>query len=190
MNQSYFIKGFPDYRLVRLNEKDFCVLSKKKDYWEEIGIKDETGHTRMCLCNKGVKRHVCVHKLVAEMFVPNPEAKTVVHHIDGDATNNEPTNLMWVTASEHRAIHNEGESNPMYGRIGEKNHFFGKHHAEETIKKLSKSVIQYSFKGDFVAAFPSAHEAERQTRIKACHISQCCNNIRKSAGGFIWSFSC
>lgn len=42
-----------------------------------------------------------VHRLVAQAFIPNPEGKEMVDHIDGNRTNNHVCNLRWVTAEEN-----------------------------------------------------------------------------------------
>lgn len=53
------------------------------------------------LCNDETQLKQLVHRVVAETFLPNPDNKPEVNHIDGDRENNKLYNLEWVTGCEN-----------------------------------------------------------------------------------------
>jgi hypothetical protein len=57
-------------------------------------------HIRVKLCNGNEKRFF-LHRLVAQAFIPNPENKPFINHIDSNPLNNHISNLEWVTGSEN-----------------------------------------------------------------------------------------
>lgn len=68
----------------------------------------EKGYLRVNLFDDSGKRvHRKVHRLVANAFIPNPQNKPQVNHIDGNKKNNSVTNLEWVTNDENVAHEKE-----------------------------------------------------------------------------------
>ena len=90
--------------LGRLRSLDKVDRGKKK--WAGKILKQRInarGYMRTCLCKNGEHINVRIHRLVAEAFIPNPDGKEQVNHIDGDKTNNAIGNLEWATCSENHA---------------------------------------------------------------------------------------
>lgn len=69
----------------------------------------------------------------------------------------------------------------------------GRKFSEEHRRKIgignSKPVNMFSPEGTLLRRFASAHEAEVSIGVGHSHISQCCHNQRRTAGGFMWQFA-
>lgn len=68
---------------------------------KEIKTRLIKGYPAFHPCVGGKKRTVYIHRLLAMLFVPNPDNKPYVNHIDGRKDNNEISNLEWCTHKEN-----------------------------------------------------------------------------------------
>jgi hypothetical protein len=118
-----------------------------------------------------------IHSLVAIAFILNPENKKYINHKDGNKQNNYYSNLEWSTFSENMIhAYEYGLIKPVWKDK------FGYDH------NRSKAVKQYSTNNEYINEFGSIREASRKLNINAANIMSVCQNVRKSAGGFIWKY--
>jgi hypothetical protein len=61
----------------------------------------KNGYERIVLRSNNTKKDLLVHRVVAITFIPNPNNKPAVNHIDGNKLNNNIYNLEWVTYKEN-----------------------------------------------------------------------------------------
>lgn len=151
-----------------------------KTYPEKIMTPKTAGHRgyhKITLSKDGKAKKHSISRLVAEAFIPNPENKRIVNHIDGNKSNNHIENLEWATDSEN--IKHAYDNGLAIAKKG----------AESA---CSKRVFQFSLTGEFIASYPSTPDAAKATGVERSHIAMCAapsNKRVRTAGGFIWSYS-
>lgn len=59
------------------------------------------GYLTVVICVDGSRKTEYVHRIVAKVFIENPEKKETVNHKDGNVLNNAATNLEWNTSAEN-----------------------------------------------------------------------------------------
>jgi hypothetical protein len=62
----------------------------------------EHGYSYVTISKNNVSKSHLLHRMVAETFIPNPNNKPFVNHIDGNKQNNSVENLEWVTKKENQ----------------------------------------------------------------------------------------
>jgi HNH endonuclease len=117
-----------------------------------------------------------IHRLVAKYFIPNPDNKPQVNHIDGNKQNNKVNNLQWVTNQENM-IHAVKNGLTNYKRSKE----IGKRFSSIPMRP----VKQINSRGIVIMRYPSVWDAKRKTGIQ---ISGCLAGRYKTAGGYKWEY--
>ena len=90
-----------EYKGYKISE-DGRVFNKKGDKELYYNV-NHKGYKRVALFYEGKSKKYFVHRLVAMLYVENPNNKNQVNHIDGDKLNNHYTNLEWVTNKENNS---------------------------------------------------------------------------------------
>ncbi len=135
------IEDYPDYQISNFGR--IRSLKFEKERILKFG-NNNRGYLHVLLYNNGESKRFRIHRLVLKIFKPITNSEDFqCNHIDGNKKNNNINNLEWCTCSEN---------NQHAFKIGLKNHkgenhpIYGKHHTEETKKKMSKSHV--NFKGE------------------------------------------
>ncbi len=160
----YRVSNLGEIFSIRRNKKMSLRLNKCRGYYDINLIKNKTS------------KRIHIHRLVAETFISNPNNYPCVNHKDENKTNNYVDNLEWCTY----------KYNNNYGSAQKKRF--------ETFKKRNikikafqpKIITQYDLNGSFIKNWNSIKEAQNELNIS--HISEVCNNKRKTAGKYIWRF--
>lgn len=131
------------------------------------GYQIASGYLGLRLYKNNIGSMNTIHRIVAEAFIPNPENKPQVNHIDEDKTNNRVDNLEWVTAKENI---NHGTRT---GRVA---------------KKQRIQIIATNIKTGESQEFNSGKECAVQLGVNSTGINHALKGRRKQAGGYTFKY--
>ena len=126
------IKNFEDYTISENGD----VWSKYSDRFLKSSISHK-GYINVSLYKNGKQKTFGIHRLLAMAYIPNPDNKPTVDHIDINPSNNSLSNLRWATREEQQ------ENQNAYGEIPHKHICYNYH------KKSGNKYYQIKKEGYF-----------------------------------------
>lgn len=133
------------------------------------------GYYQVVLYKNGKKYNKLVHQLVAKAFIPNPQNKPTVNHIDGIKTRNIVNNLEWATQKEQQ-----------WHSINILGH---KHIISQKCRDCRKYKTQQKrVERSDGMKFNSIKEAANGNKSLRKHILEVCKGKRIYAGGYSWKY--
>ena len=137
------------------------------------------GYLVVTLQKEKISKRFQIHRLVASVFITNPDNLPQVNHKNEDKTDNRVENLEWC--------------DPAYNcNYGERNKKISVNASGKHINRydLSRRIGQYTTDGILVKEYPSANEVHRQLNYDTSSILKCCKGVPfyKTCHNFVWKF--
>ena len=138
------------------------------------------GYLRVWLQKDGVKKRFYIHRLVAATFIPNPQNKPCVNHIDNTPSNHRVDNLEWCTHKENM------DWSFSQGRSGMTSEKISKIY--ESQRRFFKPVIGTEISTGKKLYFVNLNKVKESGFEPSC-VSNCCKGKRKDHKGFTWEYA-
>lgn len=94
------MKPIPGFEGLYSAEEDGRIYSHKRNIYLKPALNNK-GYYKVNIHKDRIQNFLYVHRLVALTFIPNPDNKKEIDHIDRDSKNNSINNLKWATRSEN-----------------------------------------------------------------------------------------
>lgn len=143
--------------------------------------KNNRGYYRVQIRNELGTNSFYVHRLVADAFIPNPEGKPHINHIDNNPANNSANNLEWVTPKENSAHSIKQNRHRRTDKWLE--------HLHKAQEPTYRPVVRIDPNTNEVVGFYKKLNAVKEDGYQPSCVSNCCKGIRRTHAGFIWKYA-
>lgn len=157
----YQVSNLGNVKRIRFINKNVNVI-RERSKAQKIR---KDGYLEVALYKNSNGKSIQVHRLVAKAFIPNPENKPQVNHIDGNKQNNNVENLEWVSISENAL------------------------HSARQLRKNVRKVEQYDLKGRYLATYSSITIAGEINGIREGSIANVLTGRRRKTYGYKWRYA-
>ena len=137
---------------------------------------NSSGYFKVELYKNGKSKIFYIHRLVAESFIKNQNNYPCINHIDCDKTNNNVSNLEWVTYEQntkHALKNGLFTPAPLKGKYGKEN-------------PNSKPLLQYDKGGNFIKLWHCRADVARFYNCHESSVNNCVSGRKKTCKGYIW----
>ena len=129
--------------------------------------KNRFGYIRVDLGGQKNKKTVQLHRIIAETLIPNPDNLECVDHIDGNKTNNHPSNLQWITRGDNvRKAQNMGR----WGTPPKKYKIYYKDGREQIIENVSKFSRENNYAATKIVAVCKGRRNSHKDIVKVIEL--------------------
>ena len=97
-----------EHKIIKIGKKYYQVyptgqIIDLKTMKRKPAVKTHLGYCKVSFWQTDTKKNITLylHRILAENFIPNPEGKPFVNHMDGNPSNNKLSNLEWTTNAEN-----------------------------------------------------------------------------------------
>lgn len=155
------IKDYENYEV-----SDSGLVRNRKTGRELKGL-DNRGYLRVCLYKYDKQTFKSIHRLVAETFIPNPDKKPEVNHINEIKCDNRIENLEWMTSKE--------------------NMNYGNRSKRQAVSKSKPIIVIY--RDNTYEYYPSATICAEELGLWKGNINSVIKGRRKTAGGLRFEYA-